>query len=32
MEYWQSGKVEQSVGFGKYTENEFKTLLGVLLR
>jgi hypothetical protein len=32
MEYWHDGKVEQSVGFGKYSENEFKTLIGVLLR
>ena len=32
MEYWHDGKVEQSVGFGKYTESEFKTLLSVLLR
>lgn len=32
MEYWHDGKVEKSVGFGKYSTEEIKTLLGVLLR
>ena len=32
MEYWYDGKVEQSVGFGKYSTEDIKTLLGVLLR
>ena len=32
MEYWYDGKVEQSVGFGKYSTKDIKTLLGVLLR
>ena len=32
MEYWYDGKVDQSVGFGKYSTEEIKTLLGILLR
>jgi len=32
MEYWYDGKVEQSVGFGKYSTEDMKTLLGILLR
>ena len=32
MEYWHDGIVDQSVGFGKYSTEEIKTLLGILLR
>ena len=32
MEYWYDGKVEQSVGFGKYSTEDIKTLLAVLFR
>jgi len=32
MERWYDGKVEQSVGFGKYSTKEMKTLLDILLR
>lgn len=32
MEYWYKGKLDQSVGFGNYSEKELDALLKVLLK